>query len=366
MPATLNDERAPRPRLGAVLILAAAVLGGALAAMTGCPKAAAPRAAEQPPPVEIAADRSGVEGLPLDVRIFFRPLPDRMPGAQDDTPALVVLGRKLFFEKGISLTKSQSCADCHRLDEQGAGIDHVVTPKGVLGTPGKRNTPTVLNAGFQIAQFWDGRAADLVEQAKLPLLSPSEMAMRTEADVVNRIKEIPDYRRQFATAFPSQAQPVTFHNIALAIAAFERTLVAPSRFDRYLSGQANAINDREKQGLRRFIDTGCVECHSSYPVGGRLMRKMGVYHPYANQNDLGRFEVTGLESDRLVFKVCMLRNVTLTPPYFSDGQVSTLPEAVRQMAWMQLDTNIEPREIDEIIRFLRTLEGERPVKIDSP
>jgi cytochrome c peroxidase len=204
-----------------------------------------------------------------------------------------------------------------------------------------------------------------VEQAKGPLLNPIEMAMLDEKEVVTRLKNIREYPRLFKQAFPNQQEPVTFDNTARAIASFERTLVTPARFDRYLKGDMDAITMEEERGLMRFVDTGCVECHSSFLVGGRLMRRFGVYHPYHNQSDTGRYGVTHDEEDKFIFKVPTLRNVTLTLPYFYDGQVSTLPEAVRLMAWMQLDTKLEFSEIDEIICFLNTLDSERSDKLSG-
>ncbi|MEZ4598306.1 MAG: cytochrome c peroxidase [Syntrophotaleaceae bacterium] len=300
------------------------------------------------------------EGSALTTRIYFKPLPEQMPGSQGDTPALVELGRKLFFERGISLNKTQACSDCHLLDGRHAGTDNLPTSPGARGIHGKRNTPTVLNAGFQILQFWDGRAVDLVEQARGPLLHPDEMAMRTEEEVVSRLQGIEDYRSSFARAFPKPGDQITFDHIVQAIAAFERTLVAPARFDRYLKGETGALSEAEKHGLRRFMEVGCVECHSSHPVGGRLLQKFGIYHPYDNESDAGRYEITGREEDRFVFKVPMLRNVTLTAPYFHDGKVSSLPEAIRRMAWMQLDRQLGPTEIEEIVGFLKALETENP------
>jgi cytochrome c peroxidase len=273
---------------------------------------------------------------------------------------MIELGRKLFFERGISLTRSQSCNDCHRLDHhQQAGVDHLPTSPGAMGISGQRNSPTVLNAGFQSTLFWDGRAADLEAQAKQPMLNPIEMAMRTEEDVVHRLLRSEGYRHAFERAFPQQTEPITFDNVARVIAAFERTLVAPSRFDRYLKGETEALTRAAQRGLERFVDTGCLDCHNSHPVGGRQLQKLGVYHPYENRTDTGRHGITGQEEDRFVFKVCMLRNVTLTAPYFHDGQVSTLSEAVRLMAWMQLDKQLRPGEIDEIVLFLGTLEVEQ-------
>ena len=168
-----------------------------------------------------------IEQIPLSVRIYFKPLPDKMPGSESDTPEIVALGRKLYFERRISLTQTQSCNDCHRLDNMMSGVDYKPTSTGVKGISGSRNSPTVLNAGFQRMQFWDGRAADLVEQAKGPLLNPIEMAMPGEKEVVDRLKNTGDYPRLFKRAFPNQQDPVTFDNTARAIAAFERTLVTP-------------------------------------------------------------------------------------------------------------------------------------------
>jgi cytochrome c peroxidase len=313
-------------------------------------------------PEDLSQQAEAIEQIPLSVRIYFRPLPEKMPGSENDTPEMVALGKKLYFERRLSFNKTQSCNDCHRLDGLMAGVDYQSTSLGAKGTAGTRNAPTVLNAGFQRMQRWDGRDRDLVEQAKGPLLNPVEMAMPTERDVVERLKNNRTYLRLFKGAFPGQAEPITFDNIALAIASFERMLVTPSRFDRYLKGDMDAITDAEMTGLMRFVDAGCVECHSSFLVGGRLFKKLGQYHPYDNQSDTGRFEVTKNEQDRLVFKVPSLRNVTLTQPYFHDGRVSTLQEAIRMMSRLQLDTELNNVEIDEIVSFLNTLDAESPYR----
>jgi cytochrome c peroxidase len=346
---------------GALLV---AFLSACCIALTACHERRQTANAEQGGRLSLPSQDG--EEIPLSVRIYFRPLPEKMPGSENDTPEMVELGRKLFFERGVSLTKSQSCSECHRLDRQRAGDDHKPTSLGAKGEAGTRNSPTVLNAGFQRMQFWDGRAADLVEQAKGPLLNPIEMAMRSEEDVVNQLKNSQDYCRWFEQAFPNQQEPVTFDNVAIAIAAFERTLITPARFDRYLKGDTDALAIEEKHGLHRFEHTGCVECHSSVPIGGRLLKKVGIYHPYQNQSDLGRFKITKNEDDKFVFKVGMLRNVTLTYPYFHDGRVATLQEAIWLMAWMQLDTELTPDEIDEVVCFLKTLEAEHLPNINEP
>jgi cytochrome c peroxidase len=297
------------------------------------------------------------EGFDLFLRIYFKPLPDEMPGGHNDTPEMVELGRRLFFERGISVTGTKACNDCHRLNGGYAGIDGKPTSTSATGISGRRNTPTVLNAGFQVVLFWDGRAVDLVEQAKVPIIDPFENAMPSEAAVMSRLKGIGSYRRDFERAFPGGPEPMTFEHVAQALAAFERTLITPARFDCYLKGDKSVLTRPEEAGLRQFVDTGCAECHNSYPVGGRLLRKLGIYHAYKNREDTGRFGVSGREEDRFVFKVCMLRNVTLTAPYFHDGGISTLPAAVRLMAWLQLDKILRPDEVAEIVDFLRTLEG---------
>lgn len=310
----------------------------------------------RPLPATEAADDA-----PLDVAtmVFFRPLASAPTAAPADTPAQVALGRKLFFERALSLNNSQSCNDCHRLDGGLPGTDGLAVARGATCKAGTRNTPTVLNTSLQRVQFWDGRAHDLVEQATGPILNPVEMAMPSREEVIGRLKASAEYRRDFTLAFPGQADPLTLENLARAIAAFERTLLTPARFDRYLQGDRQALSAAEKHGLHRFQQLGCVECHSSHPVGGRLIQKLGVHHPYANGKDLGRYEVTRQEEDRYRFKVPMLRNVTRTAPYFHDGQVTTLDEAVRQMAWMQLNVKLAPAERAEIISFLHALEGER-------
>ncbi len=323
-------------------------------------------AQEEKPASHHTSSGKEYEGFALILRIFFKPLPEKMPGSSNDTPEKVALGKRLYFERGISLTKTQACNDCHRLDGNQAGVDYEATSKGAKGTLGTRNSPTVLNAGFEVGQFWDGRAADLVEQAKGPLLNPIEMGMPTAKDVVDRLKSVDEYRREFASAFPGEEDPVTLDNVAIAIAAFERTLITPSRFDRYLKGDASALTQVEERGLHKFVHSGCMECHNSRPMGGRTFQKLGIHHPYSNQKDLGRYEVTQNQEDRFVFKVPMLRNVTLTPPYFHDGQVATLPEAIRLMEWLQLNTVASPHEIAELEAFLHSLEAEHPLNIDKP
>jgi len=296
----------------------------------------------------------------LSARIFLGRLPKTMPGSESDTPELIALGKRLYFEEGISTHKNQACHDCHFLTEGRAGADNTPTSKGALGEFGKRNAPTVINAGFQESQFWDGRAADLVEQAKGPILNPIEMGMRTEEEVTDRLKGTEGYEEAFRRAFPNDADAFTYHHLAVAIAAFERTLVAPSRFDQLLDGREDALTPQEKRGMALFLGYDCFECHGGPAVGGQLYRKIGVRRPYPDNADVGRFEVTKKEEDRNVFKVPMLRNVTRTQPYFHNGNVPTLKDAVHLMGHHQLGVQLSDETVADIIAFLTSLEGNPP------
>ncbi|MGQ9819204.1 MAG: cytochrome-c peroxidase [Candidatus Kapaibacteriales bacterium] len=293
--------------------------------------------------------------LHTKAKSIFGALPDVMPGSEYDTPELVELGRKLYFETKLSINNTQSCNTCHDINNR-AGVDgKPVSPGAIEGKFGTRNSPTVINAGFQFVQFWDGRAKDLKEQAKGPILNPVEMAMPDEKTVENTISSIPEYKQMFAKAYPKEKKPITYDNLANAIAAFERTLVSKSRFDDWIYGDANALTPQEKVGLKKFIEVGCITCHTGSLFGGNLYQKMGLVRPYSNTKDLGRYEVTKQESDKFMFKVPQLRNVTLTAPYFHDGSVSTLKEAVKIMAQIQLGKELTEDETKNIVAFLGAL-----------
>ncbi len=312
----------------------------------------------------LAADTADLRN---QAKAIFGPLPDAMPGAEQDTPALVELGKRLYFDKQLSINGSQSCNTCHRLDNGLGGADIRPTPTslGAHGEPGTRNAPTVLNAGFQIAQFWDGRAPTLEAQAKGPILNPVEMAMPDENTVNKRIIDNKEYVATFNQAFPNTTNPVTYDNVAKALAAFERTLVTDDRFDDFLNGDDHALTKQERKGLETFLSTGCTACHNGPLLGGMSYQKMGVAHPYSNEADLGRYEVTGKASDKYLFKVPTLRNVTITAPYFHDGAVSSLTEAVRQMAWLQLGFKLPDRKVADITAFLSTLTDKKRVQSDK-
>jgi cytochrome c peroxidase len=286
---------------------------------------------------------------------FFETLPEAMPGADNDTPERIELGRQLFFEKRLSINDSQSCASCHRLEDGFAGVDNLATSPGARGEQGTRNSPTVLNAGWQDAQFWDGRAEDLVEQAKQPILNPIEMGMPNEEAVVAKIRDIDEYQADFALAFPGDETSITYQNIAEAIAAFERTLISPGRFDDFLNGDVDALSETEQQGLQTFLKLDCNSCHDGALLGGETYEPLGKENPYDNQSDLGIYEITGDEDDRMFFKVAPLRNVALTAPYFHDGKISTLDEAVRKMGYLQLDLELSDQQANDLTAFLKTL-----------
>ncbi len=293
--------------------------------------------------------------LMMQAQALFGKLPAVMPGSEQDTPAMIALGEKLYFEEAISINKTQSCNSCHPLDNKGAGADNLKTGKGAEGKSGDRNDPPTLNAGFQFAQFWDGRAATLEDQAQGPPLNPIEMGMPNGEALVERLNAIPTYPADFKKAFPGEKDPVTFDNFAKAVAAFERTLISRGRFDRFMDGDKQALTGQEMEGMRTFINVGCVQCHSGPNLGGMTFQKMGVFQRYSNDKDPGLFKVTNLESDKNIFKVPMLRNVTLTAPYFHDGGVGNLAEAVDQMGYLQLDKVLKDEEINNILRFMTTL-----------
>lgn len=286
---------------------------------------------------------------------FFGPLPGAMPGSENDTPERIALGKKLFFEKRLSINNTQSCSSCHRLENGMAGVDNLPTSPGARGEQGTRNSPTVLNSGWQDSQFWDGRAEDLVEQAKGPILNPIEMGMPDEQAVEKKIRGIAEYRKEFELAFPDARPAISYQNIAEAIAAFERTLITPSRFDDFMKGDAKALSKQEQRGLETFLNVDCKSCHDGKLLGGELNEVLGKKHPYENQEDQGIYMLTKEESDRMFFKVAPLRNVALTAPYFHDGKIKTLEEAIRKMGKLQLDKDLTDQEVSDITAFLTAL-----------
>ncbi|MHB8122127.1 MAG: cytochrome c peroxidase [Desulfuromonadaceae bacterium] len=345
-----------RNKRGAVVLL---VMGLSALIFSDMARAETEKKATKSRSVKASQTIKAVPGTPdgvllMQAQALFGKLPATMPGSKKDTPAMIALGKKLYFETAISINKTQSCNSCHPLDNKGAGADNLKTGKGAEGKFGDRNDPPTLNAGYQFAQFWDGRSATLEEQAQGPPLNPIEMGMPDAKALVERLKGIKQYPVDFKKAFPGEKDPVTFDNFAKAVAAFERTLVSRGRFDRFMDGDRQALTGQEMDGMRSFINAGCVQCHSGPNLGGMTFQKMGVFHEYSTK-DPGRFKVTNLESDRYVFKVPMLRNVTLSAPYFHDGETGNLAEAVDQMGYLQLNRELKDEEINNILRFLTTL-----------
>jgi len=290
---------------------------------------------------------------------LFRPLPAVMESPDNPvTDAKVKLGRMLYYEKRLSANQQISCNTCHPLDAYGSETDSVST--GFKNQKGSRNAPTVYNAAGHFVQFWDGRAATVEEQAKGPVLNPVEMALTSDAAAVRVLASIPEYVALFKESFPKDKDPVSFDNMALAIGAFERGLVTPSRWDRFLSGDESALSDDEKAGFNRFVAAGCATCHNGAYVGGNSFQRLGVAKPWPNESDVGRAQVTNQNADRLVFKVPSLRNISKTGPYFHDGSVPTLDQAIRQMAVHQRGTQLSSADVKSIITWLNSLTGQIP------
>jgi cytochrome c peroxidase len=295
----------------------------------------------------------------------FAPLPDSAPSATNTlTSVKVGLGRMLYYDPRLSRGQDLSCNSCHPLDRYGA--DGQATSEGFRHAHGSRNSPTVYNAAGQVAQFWDGRAPDVEAQAKGPVLNPVEMAMPSEKAVVEVLQSIPDYARAFHRAFPDDPDPLTLDNMAKAIAAFERKLVTPSRWDKFLRGDDAALTAEEKAGFTAFVDAGCSTCHAGAYVGGNIYQKLGIAEPWPDTSDPGRFQVTKNEADRMVFKVPSLRNVARTAPYFHNGKVESIEQAVVAMAEHQLGKSLADAEVKVIAKWLDTLTGEVPRDLIAP
>jgi len=271
--------------------------------------------------------------------------------------AMTELGKKLFFDPRLSRSGFISCNSCHNLSM--GGSDNLQTSVGDHWQQGPINSPTVLNSSMSLAQFWDGRAKDLKEQAGGPIANPGEMAFTHEL-AVDVLHSIPQYREEFRKAFGSDG--IDIGRVTSAIAAFEETLVTPgSRFDKWLKGDRKALNATELAGYRLFKEAGCVACHNGAAVGGKSFQKMGLHADYKTTNKAeGRIAVTGKDADRMNFKVPTLRNVELTYPYFHDGAVWTLEEAVDMMGRLQLGRSFGKEEIGQIVAFLKTLTGKQP------
>ena len=298
-------------------------------------------------------------------------IPDSVPVTQVNEPIQpiplhidldekkVTLGEKLFRDVRLSGDKKVACISCHGFDT--GGVDRKVRSRGVNGQLSLVNTPTVFNSGFNFKLDWDGKYENLFTNVDGPLLSPIIMGGKWE-EIIPMLRSSPDYVKAFAKAYPDG---ITKDNVRDAIATFEESLDTPnSRFDQFLRGKSNALTQEEKEGYNLFMEYGCVSCHQGINVGGNMFQKFGVMGDYfadrgnVTKADLGRFNVTGQEKDRYVFKVPSLRNVELTSPYFHDGTAESLEQAINVMVKYQLGRSLKSEQINLIIQFLKTLTGE--------
>lgn len=326
-------------RPSAVLLMILFLTAGSLAMFSGCGEEAPQR-------------RAGISPL-------FEPIPPEAPVPEDNpkTPEKIDLGHMLFFEPKLSRSGIISCNSCHVVGA--AGVDHRDIAIGEQGRLGQRNTPTVYNAAFLKAQFLDGRAETLEEQAAGPIQAHEEMDLTPE-EAMQRLENT-GYRPWFEKAFPGEDEPFTFENLAKAIASFERTLITHgSPFDDYLEGDDEALTGQELAGLSIFENSGCLACHHGPLLGGRTFTRF-THAAEKEGTDLGRYQVTGNPDDRYVFRVAPLRNVELTYPYFHDGSAETLEEAVSIMGESQIGRSYSEEEIEQLTAFLKTLTGEFPV-----
>ena len=312
---------------------------------------------------------SAQDSLMTAAKARFKPIPTTPPALPGNpaTPAKIELGTMLYFEPRLSASHAISCSSCHNVGL--GGVDGQETSIGHGWQRGARNAPTVFNAVFNTAQFWDGRAKDLEQQAGGPLVNPVEMASPPE-HVAEQLASIPGYVAAFKTAFPGESQPVTLANAEKAIAAFEASLITPNApFDKFLNGDESALTATQKQGLQLFIDKGCAACHNGINIGGGRYAPFGVVeNPGAEllpPGDKGRFTVTKSVSDEYVFKVPTLRNIALTAPYFHTGRVWDLRQATAVMGVSQLGARLTADETEKVADFLESLTGEPP-KIMHP
>jgi cytochrome c peroxidase len=303
-------------------------------------------------------------------------LPDRAPVPADNpmTPAKIELGKQLFFDPRLSRSGVISCNSCHNV--MAGGDDNRSLSIGFKAQLGGRSAPTVWNSAFKSIQFWDGRAATLEEQAKGPIINPVEMGMDKHAVAIDRIRVIPGYVKAFEAVFGTK-EKISIDHAVKAIAAYERTLITPnSRFDKYIKGDKSALTKAEVEGFETFKSTGCVACHSgpnfsgpSLPIGTGFFQKFPmvpdaeIEKKYGFAKDLGRFEVTKADADKNIYVVQTLRNIALTAPYFHNGKVPTLNEAVTIMAKLQLGKDLKKVEVEKIVTFLKTLTGEFPQQL---
>ncbi len=316
-------------------------------------------------PATYLLSESGKVQLNSEALKLFSPLPAVMVSPDNPVTATKVqLGRMLYYDPRLSANQKISCNTCHPLDAYGAESTKVST--GFKNQKGSRNAPTVYNAAGHFAQFWDGRAPTVEEQAKGPIMNPVEMAMPSHAVAVDVLKSMPEYVSLFTASFPNDKEPVTYNNMALAIGAFERGLVTPSRWDSFLAGNQSALTDAEKAGFNTFAAVGCQWCHNGPYVGGAAYQKLGVVKPWPDQADAGLYQVTKDDADKMVFKVPSLRNIEKTGPYFHNGSVATLDQAIRNMAVHQRGEQLTDAQVKSIESWMGSLTGPIPTSYIKP
>jgi cytochrome c peroxidase len=304
------------------------------------------------------------DGVLKKAQQIFKPLPANAATADHPiTPERVELGRKLFFDPRISDDGTVSCARCHQPPLY--ATDGLALPRGAHDKVNPRNAPTVLNAALEFAAHWRGDRKDVEDQAKQALIGPPSFGNPDYSSAMAKLKALPGYAELFHKAFPGEGDPITPDNWGAAIGAYERTLITPSRFDDYLRGTEQALSSEEQKGLEKFIEFGCSNCHAGAAVGGQMFQKFGLVEDYWKETaskaiDKGRFDVTHDQADLYVFKVPSLRNVAMTPPYFHDGSVNSLPGAVRVMAKVQLGRKLNDSDVSDLVAFLNTLTGKLP------
>jgi len=296
-----------------------------------------------------------------EAKKYFQPLPDLFPSDKNSiTKDKIRLGKILFYEPRISIDGATSCVKCHPITLYGA--DGLPKAQGNNGRLNPRNAPTVLNAAGQISEHWRGDREDVEDQAKRALLGKASYGAPSYNWVEEKLKSIKGYKTLFKKAFPNDKDPITIDNFAKAIGAWERTLSTPSRFDEFLKGHVNALTKKEKKGLKKFIKIGCASCHQGSLLGGTMYQKFGIVDSYwkytkSKKVDEGRYNVTKNSADKYLFKVPPLRNVAMTAPYFHDGSVWSLKDAIKIMAKVQLGKDLSKEDIDDIYAFLKSLTG---------
>lgn len=281
----------------------------------------------------------------------------------------IELGKKLYFDTRLSKEGNISCNSCHNLET--FGVDNLPLSPGDTKELGGRNSPTVFYSSLHHMQFWDGRAKDVEEQAGGPILNPVEHNIPSETYLEDKLRGIDEYQKIFKAVYPEQNNPITFANITDAIGAFERMLNPPSRFDNYLDGDEDALTQQEKEGLQAFMDNGCITCHMGVALGGQMLQKFGLYDDYwihtkSENIDKGLYDLTKNEADKFMFKVPSLRNIEKTSPYFHDGSVESLTEAVAIMGRLQTNKGFTDKELTDIVVFLKALTSDIDDKYKRP